>query len=358
MSDIMDDNRITPKKVLSDSAEEKQLAGGAKDLSGAVKKSNSLPNLTWERIENSMFKQYPTRAEQHVVRRRYSMDGVDCSSWSNKDFSAGNGDERVPFVECSILNRDEPGAERSVINGVGEGRAEQVCLSVCSAQLERSDRVGEVSDRVGSEPMTPAAANDNRHNISPMIKSVKRKINLSPSTPIGLPRKLLFGPVENKIDVITHEEDVEMIDLEHVSVKESKGVHEVKDIITPNRRELKGLRRIKLPDQNTVDVDENLKCSNARFLAAQPGEALGRADASSDGGKNTTTKGNTGASKMNGIKGISIKYLKENSSKMNSLSSRKKPKINYKSTRKKEVKHKVDENQRLINEFLTKTPNN
>ena len=61
---------------------------------------------------------------------------------------------------------------------------------------------------------------------------------------------------------------------------------------------------------------------------------------------------------MNGIKGISIKYLKENSSKMNSLSSRKKPKINYKSTRKKEVKHKVDENQRLINEFLTKTPNN
>ena len=55
VSNNMDGTKITPDKVLSESDMEQKLAGGAGELSGALRRSNSLPNLTWETIENSMF---------------------------------------------------------------------------------------------------------------------------------------------------------------------------------------------------------------------------------------------------------------------------------------------------------------
>ena len=57
----MDKNRITPVKILSESVEEKNLAGGASDLSRAAKRSNSMPNLSWDNVDNCLFKKYPTR---------------------------------------------------------------------------------------------------------------------------------------------------------------------------------------------------------------------------------------------------------------------------------------------------------
>ena len=56
LSDELDKNRITPIKILTESNEERNLAGGARDLSLADKKSTSMPNLSWENIENNLFK--------------------------------------------------------------------------------------------------------------------------------------------------------------------------------------------------------------------------------------------------------------------------------------------------------------
>ena len=91
LSDALDQNKLTPDKILSESQENKNLCGGAKDLSKAHKKSVSLPNLSWENIDNSLFISYPTRDKRYVAStRRMSVgmiDGVDCSKWSERDFS-------------------------------------------------------------------------------------------------------------------------------------------------------------------------------------------------------------------------------------------------------------------------------
>ena len=55
LSGGMASNKLTPIKPLSESSENRNLAGGAKDLSGANKKSMSLPNLSWDTIDNCLF---------------------------------------------------------------------------------------------------------------------------------------------------------------------------------------------------------------------------------------------------------------------------------------------------------------
>ena len=87
VSNNMDGTKINPDKVLSGSDIEQKLAGGAGESSGALRRSNSLPNLTWETIENSLFETYPSRDKQHIVRKHCSMGDINISAWSNKDFS-------------------------------------------------------------------------------------------------------------------------------------------------------------------------------------------------------------------------------------------------------------------------------
>lgn len=70
VSDTLDKTKLTPDKPLSDSKEELKLARGARDLSRGHKKSSSLPNLSWDNIENSLFKPYPTRERNHLVGLR------------------------------------------------------------------------------------------------------------------------------------------------------------------------------------------------------------------------------------------------------------------------------------------------
>ena len=75
----------------AESAEEKNLAGEAGNLGNAYRRSTSLPNLSWENIDNSLFSGYPIRNRLHVKRSRNmtveTVDGVDCSGWSHGDFS-------------------------------------------------------------------------------------------------------------------------------------------------------------------------------------------------------------------------------------------------------------------------------
>ena len=80
ISNNMDNTKLSPDKVLSESEIERKLVGGAGDLSGALRKSKSLPNLSWETVENSFFIHYPTRNKHHIVRRHSTMDEVDITS--------------------------------------------------------------------------------------------------------------------------------------------------------------------------------------------------------------------------------------------------------------------------------------
>ena len=78
-------------RVLTESDEERNLAGGALDLSRANKRSKSLPDLSWENIKNSLFSNYPTRNKDHVIRKRRHSAGdtnnVNYEDWSNRDFT-------------------------------------------------------------------------------------------------------------------------------------------------------------------------------------------------------------------------------------------------------------------------------
>ena len=122
----VDQSKLTPLKQLTSSEEDKKLAGGAFDLSGARRQSRSLPNLSWENIDNCIFKPYPTRDKQHIARnRRHSlvdMEGIDVDGWSSGEFPSGEdncissvagteSDKReklVPIVDekCSMCTQE------------------------------------------------------------------------------------------------------------------------------------------------------------------------------------------------------------------------------------------------------------
>ena len=67
------------------------------DLSNAAKKSTSMPNLSWDNIENSMFKPYQTRNRLHVNRARSV--SIDYTEWSNDDFPAETELVQVEIVD-------------------------------------------------------------------------------------------------------------------------------------------------------------------------------------------------------------------------------------------------------------------
>ena len=90
LSGGLDNTKLTPAKVLTESAEERKLAGGVKDLSRTLKKSSSMPNLTWESIDNCLFSNYQSRREEHIVRNRRiscEIDNINYNDWSSGDFS-------------------------------------------------------------------------------------------------------------------------------------------------------------------------------------------------------------------------------------------------------------------------------
>ena len=159
LSDAMDKNKLTPTKPISESVDDRNLAGGAADLSRAAKalrRANSLPNLSRDIKENCLFHQFPTWNEIHKNRSRSkSMCNVDYSNWSNGDFPNGSDGKNQQIGATS-----------------GEG-----CV----------------------------------------IGNLKRILSVSLSTPIGLPRKHLFQECSPELKEITFGEDVEMLDLEQVN---------------------------------------------------------------------------------------------------------------------------------------------
>jgi len=171
---------------------------------------------------------------------------------------------------------------------------------------------------------------------SPMLRRAKRTLNISPSTPIGLQRKHQVGEDKKELQIITFNQDIEMLDLDSCNQSQTNVINSKSTLTetpnvtdTPGRRLLRGLRRGTL-------VKPKLDFITGLFPQAP--------DTKSE-------QENKGDNRKSNFKGTSLKILKQ----------RNKEKVkNYKTTRKKN-KHetpRLENNQPLINEFFSSTPVN
>ena len=167
---------------------------------------------------------------------------------------------------------------------------------------------------------------------SPLLKSVKRALRLSPSTPVGLSRKLQLCYRGQEIKPITFGEDVEMTDLDlpYKSPEPEPKPDEIKSDQTKGRRFVKGLRR-KLDCNRLFGADDDNDVGSSTSQIDQlPGSTSG------DQKSGNNMKGKT-------IKSLRLKQ-REN----------RKPNITIKAKlqRKKSKKEVlVDEKQRLIDHY-------
>ena len=248
VSDPLDKIKLTPDKPISTSIEETRLAKGARDLSAGIKKSNSLPNLSWDNIENALFTSYPTRNRENIIRprpRAHSISGVgdvDFSQWTDDDFEpnsersskTGMGEhvvQRRPGDKKSLSeleehlsesNKSTRGAEQGSpgSNKISPGvdkelyESNKVAPVVMQESPESNNTINGGARTMEIVTPTHRSLSNGILGASPLLKSMKRVLRISPSTPIGLARKLQLRSQGQDIKPITFGEDVEMTDLE------------------------------------------------------------------------------------------------------------------------------------------------
>ena len=175
---------------------------------------------------------------------------------------------------------------------------------------------------------------DRAQEMTPLLGSVKRKLDLSPSTPVGLLRKQLLTEGVNKIGEINYGDDVEMVDLGMSPVL--KGDLRPTASGVNNRKVLKGLRR-----QLEVNKGEQGSPSSTKVL-----DEACSTDAKSPSDRNTQ-------------KGTSIKNIKHRL-KDKRVSYMEKKCVNFKTRKKKKknTRSDVDNSQRMIYEFFPSKTNN
>ena len=81
-----------------------------------------------------------------------------------------------------------------------------------------------------------------RSPITKASKSVKRNLNISPSTPVGLPRKLLFRELNQEISQVSFGEDIEMLSVETDTSGENAKIEELDIVNTDGRSPRRILR--------------------------------------------------------------------------------------------------------------------
>ena len=50
----------------------------------------SLPNLSWDNIDNCLLSQYTTRKREHIIKKRgisFELENAKCEEWASTDFS-------------------------------------------------------------------------------------------------------------------------------------------------------------------------------------------------------------------------------------------------------------------------------
>ena len=201
--------------------------------------------------------------------------------------------------------RVQLGTERVGENNKGTEQAGENNKETCSAE-----HIGGGKNIIGNCQIPTNAG-------SPILRKTKRRLKLSPSTPVGLSRKLQNA--DNKLEVgpLTLEEDVEMVDLD-LNGSPAETNTDMNDFQPASERKFKrGLRR-KLVEPST-SVAEITGKNNGRVEVA--------------------------------LKGKSVKLLRQRNKSQHH---------NYKSTKKKknnDVKmDKNSKNQRLIDEFVSTKP--
>ena len=208
---------------------------------------------------------------------------------------------------------------------------------------------------VGSNQLSGATAGE-----SCITGKFKRILSVSPSTPIGLPRKHLFQDCSPDLREITFGEDVEMVDLEQLDQKKLETV--VKPTSTLNnigdnlaRIKVVGRRRIATID-TTCGRDN--KSEQPVEVDAGPGE-VEHCTSAHTVSPSMESKDNE---KTLGI-GISINHLKRKLRKPVTVGDNNPTNItarkNYKASRKKAnkggfKKRELDHNQRLIPFYFNK----
>ena len=127
----------------------------------------------------------------------------------------------------------------SAVCSVTESDKQQVTEFFKGMRAEQVMSNNETSSKL--EKKTPP-----RSDGSPVLKSVKRNLAISPSTPLGLPRKLVFRELNQEISQISFGEDIEMLDLEKYNTRDELGDETKKSYGGDNNNGV-GLRRIVKP---------------------------------------------------------------------------------------------------------------
>ena len=226
-----------------------------------------------------------------------TMDGIDFTNWSEGDFTK-DSDKVEPVPEIVSF---------------------ELCPLTPAGNL-KFNSIGSLA--------TPAMKVGQGDTGSPALRSAKRSLKLSPSTPVGLTRKIPNVCNKSSIKTITLEEDVEMEDLEFGIVKPEPV--EISETVGSGRKFIRGLRR-RL-------IDASTSSEPSKVAQKSPGREVAKEKESTD--KNVAV-----------FKGKSVRFLRQKNKLQH---------INYKSTKKKKFskdKEKArdktqDRNQRLIDEFI------
>ena len=159
---------------------------------------------------------------------------------------------------------------------------------------------------VGKETETPTQGpvGNGILGASPLLRSAKRALRLSPTTPVGLARKLQLCNQGQSIEQITFEEDVEMINLDHQREDSdliSIGYTQKQDQKS-NKKIIRGMRRRLGCDVNmsngSAEIDGSGHMSNGNAGSADSAVNMsnGSADIDGSGHMSNGSAGSTGSS--------------------------------------------------------------
>ena len=192
LSDKLDKTKLTPVKPISNSAEERFFMGGTADLTnaavaaGLIRRSSSLPDIC-QLEDNSFFIKLPARWQDNsmlvrwrsnsVGRRSIPSADIDFSKWSTNDFEeVDSGEDTNNDPGCGEDTNNDPACGEDTNN-----------VPVCDGKQLNVEGGGNIC--------------------APLVGGFKRILNISPETPVGLPRKHSVTEASPALREINHRED-------------------------------------------------------------------------------------------------------------------------------------------------------
>ena len=252
-----------------------------------------------------------------------TISDVDYNNWSNKDFTP----EVVGLEDESDKDAEQECESDKIATESNKLVTELKQMS--EASDKKVDHECESNKSVTKSNKLVTESNNNKTlDGSPELRSVKRSLNISPSTPVGMARKHILYGTNRNVQYITFSEDVEMMDLNIHD--QASGMNEHEQVVEPTPV---GHRKI-------------VRAGRMKTVAGSYG-ALSRPAVLS-----MPSQDKKEGAEISNMKGISIKSLQ----KSHRGSTRNK-KLNYKATRKKKENkpsntQKLEGGQRVIHDYF------